>query len=769
MTPLTGTLAQMPFSPAFGRNGLALLWLLPWMVAVLWTRRHRWSTDRWLDLAISLNSATVCVVISAQLAGAFSVMRWLLPWLPPLFFALVKRRGALVPAEASNGTGPSNSGVSALALVAISTVLLTFGRLFPASLLGAVKVVSDAPIYHLYFAAKWCMAGSVSWVPIPFGENAAPYFPANGDLWFTYLVGWTNDLTLAKVGQVPFWFFAGFLIVCLCRALGASVSSGLIAASIWMTLTPLALFTFEANVDTIFAAWFLASVYFYVEYDLRRQRVSAEDTGRPALSQKPIETPAIGRILLGQSLIAAGLAWGTKAPGLIFVPPWVLYITIREVRTGGCASIRTILLQLLSIWSVAVLPVLFWWGRNTLATGNPLYPLPIEVGGITLAEGWYGPEVMRLSPYYIPFQEWRAGADQLLAVTDPRVLPVILIALTWWGVRFLKPNSACERWVGVLAFAGLCTIAAFWCLIPYRTQQRFFLHGLALFAPVSALCMDRFRAYKALCAIALCLHVCTTQGWPFATLGHEPPWDFSPSIPNAVPGLVPFGDVMARLLMVDTKTIGLLLMTTGCIAALRLYAGAQKIAARCAGALALTGFAFLLLGEQRSFDRSGRGQRFPVFPDYERAWNAFDAITKSSPRRVAYSGTNLAIYLMGPDLANWVEYVNVNDHANDMPHDYHLALPPEKRRWTDPRPTWERMETNYGAWLKNLRDRRIELVVVARANPNEGLANPYDQQGFPIERTWMESHPQQFRPVYGVRENDPEMRIYEVLKIGPES
>ena len=45
------------------------------------------------------------------------------------------------------------------------------------SLLLAVKVVSDGPIYHLYFAARWWKAGRLILVAAPFGENAATYFP----------------------------------------------------------------------------------------------------------------------------------------------------------------------------------------------------------------------------------------------------------------------------------------------------------------------------------------------------------------------------------------------------------------------------------------------------------------------------------------------------------------------------------------------------------------------------------------------------------------
>ena len=50
-----------------------------------------------------------------------------------------------------------------------------------AALILGVKVVSDGPIYHLYFAARWWKGAALILVAAPFGENAATYFPANGD------------------------------------------------------------------------------------------------------------------------------------------------------------------------------------------------------------------------------------------------------------------------------------------------------------------------------------------------------------------------------------------------------------------------------------------------------------------------------------------------------------------------------------------------------------------------------------------------------------
>ena len=37
----------------------------------------------------------------------------------------------------------------------------------------------------------------------------------------------------------------------------------------------------------------------------------------------------------------------------------------------------------------------YWYGRNLLLTGNPLYPLQVEAFGRVWLAGWYGPDAMR--------------------------------------------------------------------------------------------------------------------------------------------------------------------------------------------------------------------------------------------------------------------------------------------------------------------------------------------------------------------------------------
>jgi len=56
------------------------------------------------------------------------------------------------------------------------------------SVLGPPKIVSDGPIYHLFFAANWWKAGRIYMIASPFGGERSDVLPANGDLFFTALM-----------------------------------------------------------------------------------------------------------------------------------------------------------------------------------------------------------------------------------------------------------------------------------------------------------------------------------------------------------------------------------------------------------------------------------------------------------------------------------------------------------------------------------------------------------------------------------------------------
>ena len=666
--------------------------------------------------------------------------------------------------------------IAGLALIISAALILGMP-----SLLLAVKAVSDGPIYHLYFAVRWWQAGRLFLVAAPFGENAATYFPANGDLWFTWLLAtWGGD-RLARVGQSPFLVLAAVAAFGCARSLGASRSASLIATCWFASSTPLLLYSFEPNVDTIFVAGYMMAAYFFLRA-FREQGGTAE-------------------ICLGA--LAAGEALGTKAVAVVFVPP--LLAVAAAVILFRRLPRRTKIVQVLSVLLVPLVTGGYWYACNALLTGNPLYPLEVRVLGRTIAHGWYGPDAMRMGLYYMPFADWRARGDTLLAVLDPRLVPVWIVALVG-GCAVKSPKSEGKRGsVAVFSLMAILNVVLYWAFIPYRSQQRFMLQALGLAVVPLALLLDRRRWICVVAAILLGMHLLTPEGWPFMGPDGSIPWDLSPPVPNAIPALIPRFPRFAAAMGPDRndralETLGMLGMiltasicTTWlwcrlsekvCDVGIRRSGGpspqpslkgrrdpAWRLSALFSGwrsrsliALAAT-MVLVALGyvDVWTEPKNTRIVDYPGFADFFIGWQRLEAASGPAGSRVAYAGTNIPYYLFGKNLRNDVHYVNIDGHREWLLHDYHREARSRGRgTWPNPRPGWDRSNPDYAAWLGNLDAEGIGLLVVTRVNPAEGSHNVADLERFPIERAWADSHPDRFVPLYGRTENDPWFRLYRV-------
>jgi hypothetical protein len=619
--------------------------------------------------------------------------------------------------------------------------LMTWGILVMAgpSLLRAAKVVSDGPIYHLYFAAKWWRAGKLFLVPTPFGESAATYFPAGGDIWFAWLMTVWGGPRLAQVGQAPFLLLAATAAYAIARLLGAGRSGSAIAVALFVSISPLLLFSFEANVDTIFIAGYLVSAYFFL-------RAGRGDDGWPCF------------LLAG---LAAGCALGTKPTGIVFVPPLLLmgcWIARRRLTFGSFLLLMT----------GVFLPSAYWYGRNFWLSGNPLYPLHVEVLGRVVWPGWYTSAAMRRNVMYaIPFDDWRAALDTLLAVTDPRLLPLWLAAIlgAWKAGR---PSSERDRLVWWCAGVAALNFGLYWAFVPYRTQQRFFLQAYGLAVAPLALLLERSRWLPWVAVVLLGLHLLTPETWPVASVDADLPWDLSPFVPSAIPGLVPVPQrpqEWQTLRREPSRMISVgLLVALGMMAVIclglwsraRTYRRAALAGLATVTLLGLTAFLYYPWG------LDARHRFYPGF-DFLPGWLAIDSLAGPSGARIAYAGTNLPYYLMGPGLRNDVRYVNVDDHPDWLMHDYHRrAITEGKAPSETPRPGWDRELRDEAAWLANLDKAGIEYLVVTRADPREGPYDVHDAARFPIERTWADRHPERFRLIYGAA--DPIFRVYRIVR-----
>ena len=590
------------------------------------------------------------VVWMGLLCAVGLVVRWLRP-VPPL--------------------GPSTDETTAEpwrweTLLALTFVLWVLVELGMQSLLLPVKVVSDGPIYHLYFAVRWWKAGRLFLVATPFGENAATYFPANGDVWFTWLmVAWGGD-RLARIGQAPFLLLAAIAVFRIGRMLGASRNSALLATCWFLTSTPLLIFSYEANVDTIFVAFHMIAVYFFL--------LDFQEAGGTAA------------LVLGG--LASGIALGTKPVGVVFVPP--LLALVLGAKAARSRSTRKTLAAFFLILCCLLLTAGFWFGRNFLLTGNPLYPLHLELFGTSMLSGWYGRDAMRFSVYYLPITEWRALIDILLALADPRLAPFWIAALAGaWAIGG-RSSPEQDRLTWALAALAVLNVALFWICIPYRTQQRFMLQALGLAAVPLARLLDRRRGLRVAAAALLILHLLTPQTWPVTLEETKIPWDSSPIIPNAVAPRCPCFHAWARTSrgpdLAAIAGIMLLLGMGGC-AGLTIWAGSRPAPASrrglknrallAAGGLGLAGLAALRTGAPGLDERQ---LFYPPFRDFYLGWLDLEGRSGPTGARLAYAGTNIPYYLFGTGLRNEVRYVNVDAHPDWLMHDYHRAALTAKSR-----------------------------------------------------------------------------------------
>ncbi len=435
------------------------------------------------------------------------------------------------------------------------------------------------------------------------------------------------------------------------------------------------------------------------------------------------------------------------------------------------------LLGLATVFLVPLTVAGFWWGRNLLLTGNPLYPLQLAAFGHVWLAGWYGPDVMRSSQYYVDIKDWRSGIDILLAVVDPRLTPIWLAALLGIWALGAKRREPEDRWVWIGSGLAVFNIALFWSLIPYRSQYRFMYQALGLAAVPLARVFDRSRAVLGLGITLLVLHMFTRSGWPIDEM--NPPWDLSPLVPNNLPSLIPtLPSTLSRLREIATEPtkllpavasglLGLTALATvlTCCRAWERPSTGRVVRAFLAG----SGMLAVVSGLVYPWQVEPRLTFYPAFPDYYRGWLALEARSGPNGARVAYAGTDLPYYLMGFGLRNEVRYINIDAHRDWLLHDYHRAASLDASRtatWDTPRPGWDRLHPDYDAWLANLRAEGIQLLVVTRANPEEGAHNVVSPEGFPIERGWADSHPETFEPIYGAAEHDPLFRLYR-LKPSP--
>jgi hypothetical protein len=536
------------------------------------------------------------------------------------------------------------------------TLVVVFAVRFQAGV-HKTSFLYDALSYHLHAPVTWMQERRLTLVPAVFGDPAPAYAPGNMELWFLFLLAPLRSDYLAGVGQLGAAALAASAIVAVVRERGGSRAGALGAALAFLLVPEIWTQLPTAMVDLGLAAFLLASLPFALRAEL------------PTCAA------------------ALGLALGTKYVGLVLCLPFAVVAAANARRRPGAVTPRRALAAAAALAAGGG----FWYVRNAVVTGNPLYPGAVP--GLPLP-ALYGAAAMRAWDYHLPLGDVSMLFSMLFEASFGFAAASV--------IGLVRAFRFGERQFAVTALA---LVVLFWCVVPYQESRFLFaVHGLA--------------------AIAIGLAADRGPGW----LG----WG---TLALAIAGPIVGAPTHARLLVVPVMAGGALLQPLW-VRAPRMLRRPRAIAAGAALAATLAG-----LGLGRGFrGYLARDPGYTVGVELARAWSWLRANVRDA--RVAYTGNNLAFPLAGERLGNRVAYVNVAGEPGDRLHDF--ARRTAARPGPDAEPALYRDGASFDVWWRNLRAAGTEVLFVAALEPIVLRNVDADDDGFPVERAWADAHPDRF-------------------------
>lgn len=575
----------------------------------------------------------------------------------------------------------------------------------------------DAFVYHLSFPASWVKAGSIFPVTVPFGDQAGTYFPANAELiYLRILVSLKQDFATNAL-QFVFLIGCAVAVYRLAVTCGARVPEAVSAAA-GIFFMPIMFHQAAASeVDIIFAFFFISALYFTFRWE--------ESPNRP----KTFFT-----------FLSIGLLAGTKTISLLFIAiiilPICLFFFIRKKAWGAL------------IWGVivAILTGSFWYIRNWILTGNPIFPLSVSVAGFEVFHGAYTRWTMLQSVFHTnnPAEWLRALADGwglCFAVACGIAVPA---ALAWPNRNFKIKLVAASA----LAVAAICCF-----VIPYNREVRFAFGAFLLACVCVAWIASQPKKTSAMLVCSFPVFFILN----IAAAAQSPDGSFYMQLATHLKNIVSTPDRIYTLIAPGAW----ILLVAGCCTALvafiilckaRYFWGSRLALAVC-GALLIAGF-FVTSVNYPKYQYAYYAS-FPI----GRSWAALHKISPP-PSRIAYTGTDLNFGLYGQHLKNQILYIPITKWDANSFHEC-LAEIKKTGRYKIPdtdRIDFCRREPDYVTWYERLFNTHSGLLYVTVLHQNDLTHIKHDPEGFPIERTWADLHPDRFTLVY----SNPQVRIYTI-------
>lgn len=316
-------------------------------------------------LRIPICQVQAIAILGAGLVAALLADRW------------VRRDGEHTLLSSSAPSVSTRGGL----LLGLAALFALAGVVVNASL--HPYMLADCAIYHLPTIHFWSEAGYVHWVDV---RPEAPYYqdmflngyPKAAEIIGFVLAHGAQTDAAAHLLNLPFLSVGCFGTSYIARRLGASTWGSILAGALF-GLVPVNVQQVNGTyVDSAFSSSVVAFLALLLH-------VTA---AAPGLREPRWSTV----VVLGAS---AGLVVGIKSSGMLVTAMVALVGTSSVLfgrwmarRGANWKEVRSVLVRLAAVIAVALLVGGYWYIRNALHTGNPIYPMRIAVGGLIRLQGW---------------------------------------------------------------------------------------------------------------------------------------------------------------------------------------------------------------------------------------------------------------------------------------------------------------------------------------------------------------------------------------------
>jgi hypothetical protein len=551
--------------------------------------------------------------------------------------------------------------------------------------------------YHFTFAAEWIKQGNLN-IPITVFDDPSPsYYPINGSLVFLWFMLPLRNVFLADLGQVPFFLIAALAVYSIGRKLSLSKRNAFFAAALF-TLIPNYFKQMEvAYVDVMVAALFLAALNFLF---LLKKRFSFNVVYAFGLS---------AALLLGTKTVALPYTL------LLFFAFFAL--SLKEGKRGAGAVV--LLLVLTAAFGG------FAYLRNLIQTGNPLYPLNVNIGSFNIFKG-----VMSHATYRAHFLSSDYSIGKILFHEGLGAQAIIFIV----PALFLALPLARKKNKGLDWFSIYFFILPFLFLLAYR-----FIIPLA-----------NVRYLYVLLGVGM------IAGF-FSVELLDPPRVILNTL-IIITGLASLPEIAKRGELIFALLLSAFFYAF-LPAAKRLFSARKdRVFTFCLIAVIILSLKMIegwyIRNEYFGYARVQKETGF--WPDAIEGWRWLNSNTKNS--NIAYAGRPVPFPLYGSNLKNNVFYVSVNktdpvklhyfpDSFYNWGYDFltlHKDLESENNY---------RGRANYSDWFLNLRRRGADFLFIYSLHQTKEVV-------FPLEDAWAAAHPDSFKPAFA----NNTVKIYRIAR-----